>query len=466
MSEYEKNIERLYQEPVFAKGGGVCRSPWDIDWQDEPFSPQDETLISPIKLPGIMKDIWEKGEPTKTSAVYIHVPFCRLSCTYCAFYKKQADEAAQHAYANLLVKEIQSLQNRPYLTRSKISSIFFGGGTPGILSAADISSIMEAIHEVLPLTKDAEITMESSLSDMTEEKMDAAISCGVNRFSFGVQSFDTKIRNAVGRPLPREEVLKKLSAFAKKDALMILDLIYGLPGETEETMRSDIRDAKACGMAGLDLYQLHILPNSPLGKQFKKWGKSLEIAVLQSLFRTAEDELGRSGAANISCTHWKWHPAERSLYNTLSSSGGDILPLGMACGGQIGGVGLMKPMVDAMYSAAVRRGKFLPMGARQSSRYRAFYKAIEGAGDRGVIEPARLAKETVLPADLLLTPLLDIWKSWGLVTEAGGVYRYTSSGRYWYRVMIRRMMHAADYMLFGKPDTKKKAHWGGMMNMR
>ena len=186
MSEYEKNIERLYQEPVFAKGGGVCRSPWDIDWQDEPFSPRDETLISPIKLPGIMKDIWEKGEPTKTSAVYIHVPFCRLSCTYCAFYKKQADEAAQHAYANLLVKEIQSLQNRPYLTRSKISSIFFGGGTPGILSAADISSIMEAVHEVLPLTKDAEITMESSLSDMTEEKMDTAISCVVNRFSFGV----------------------------------------------------------------------------------------------------------------------------------------------------------------------------------------------------------------------------------------------------------------------------------------
>ena len=138
----------------------------------------------------------------------------------------------------------------------------------------------------------------------------------------------------------------------------------------------------------------------------------------------------------------------------------------MACGGQIGGVGLMKPMADAMYSAAVRMGKFLPMGASQSSRYRAFYKAIEGAGDRGVIEPARLAKETALPADLLLTPLLDLWKSWGLVTEAGGVYRYTSSGRYWYRVMIRRMMHAADYMLFGKPDTKKKAQWGGMMNMR
>ena len=148
----------------------------------------------------------------------------------------------------------------------------------------------------------------------------------------------------------------------------------------------------------------------------------------------------------------------------LTQAGADSL--GMACGGQIGGVGLMKPMADAMYSAAVRMGKFLPMGARQSSRYRAFYKAIEGAGDRGVIEPARLAKETVLPADLLLTPLLDLWKSWGLVTEAGGVYRYTSSGRYWYRVMIRRMMHAADYMLFGKPDTKKKAHWGGMMNMR
>ena len=106
MSDYEKNIERLYQEPVFAKGGGVCRSPWDIDWQDEPFSPRDETLISPIKLPGIMKNIWEKGEPTKTSAVYIHVPFCETRCLYCMFYQNPFREEAVSAYAKRLVEEI------------------------------------------------------------------------------------------------------------------------------------------------------------------------------------------------------------------------------------------------------------------------------------------------------------------------------------------------------------------------
>lgn len=92
---------------------------------------------------------------------------------------------------------------------------------------------------------------------------------------------------------------------------MILDLIYGLPGETEETMRQDIRDAKACGAAGLDLYKLQLLQGSPLAKSFAKAGKTLEVPYLQALFRTAEEELGVSGASNISCTHWKWDARRR-----------------------------------------------------------------------------------------------------------------------------------------------------------
>ena len=277
MISYEKNIESMYREPVYATGGGARRTAWDIEWQDEPFATSDTAVVSPLKLPSLMKDIWETGVPTKESAVYIHVPFCRLSCTYCAFFKKKADEREQHEYAKLLCRGIDALAGRPYLTRSHIRSVFFGGGTPGILSAEDIERILGRIRTVFPLMENAEITMESSLSDMTDEKMDAAISGGVNRFSFGVQSFQTKIRNGIGRPLPREQAMERLAHFAKKDALMILDLIYGLPGETEETMRQDIRDAKACGAAGLDLYKLQLLQGSPLAKSFAKAGKTLEV---------------------------------------------------------------------------------------------------------------------------------------------------------------------------------------------
>ena len=110
----------MYREPVYATGGGKRRTAWDIEWQDEPFAASDTAVVSPLKLPSLMKDIWETGVPTKESAVYIHVPFCRLSCTYCAFFKKKADEREQHEYAKLLCREIDALAGRPYLTRSHI----------------------------------------------------------------------------------------------------------------------------------------------------------------------------------------------------------------------------------------------------------------------------------------------------------------------------------------------------------
>ena len=72
MISYEKNIESMYREPVYATGGGTCRTAWDIEWQDEPFAASDTAVVSPLKLPSLMKDIWETGVPTKESAVYSH----------------------------------------------------------------------------------------------------------------------------------------------------------------------------------------------------------------------------------------------------------------------------------------------------------------------------------------------------------------------------------------------------------
>ncbi len=462
-----ENLQSLLSDPEFTSGGGIARSPWDISWDDKPFEARDESLLSPWSAAKELKALWKDGTPPKESALYLHIPFCRLSCTYCAFFKRKADEEAQHRYAQLLCKEMEALKGRPYIEKSHFRAVFFGGGTPGILSAEDMSAILAKLHEVFPLAKDAEITMESSLSDMTEEKLNAAIEGGVNRFSFGVQSFQTAIRNGIGRPLPRDEAMEIFSRFAKKDALMILDLIYGLPGETEETMRADIRDAKAAGAAGLDLYQLHLLPGSPLAESFKKTGRTLEREYLQSLFRAAESELLQSGATNISCTHWKWNPKERSLYNALSSGHSDTLPIGMACGGRLSSLSLMKPMAETMYQGAVKIGSFLPMGVKRQSAFREVYHSLAAAADRGCIAPVDLENACALPLTAILTPLLEIWQTWGLVTKEEGTYRYTSAGRYWHRILLRRLMHSLDYLLWGAPDpAKAPKRWSGMMNMK
>lgn len=190
-----------------------------------------------------------------------------------------------------------------------------------------MADILCAIKKTFLLAEDAEVTMESSLSDMTEEKMDVAIAGGVTRFSFGIQSFNSQVRNTVGRPYSRKEVLKQLSIYSKKKADIIIDLIYGLPYETEETMRQDIRDAAACGIAGLDLYKLQLLPDSPLGKSFAAAGKCLIESEVQVFFQVAEEELNAIGAENISCSHWRMKQSERNLYNTIASGSDDLLRL-------------------------------------------------------------------------------------------------------------------------------------------
>ena len=273
MNHFEEYIAEWYD--TIPEGGGTAASPWKIEWNDVPYKERDTRPLSRLKVLGAMKEVLFNGTPTQRAAVYIHIPFCRLSCTYCSFFKKKGDNKAQHEYVELLLKELESLSDKPYVKKSKISAVFFGGGTPGILSAGDMADILCAIKKTFLLAEDAEVTMESSLSDMTEEKMDVAIAGGVTRFSFGIQSFNSQVRNTVGRPYSRKEVLKQLSIYSKKKADIIIDLIYGLPYETEETMRQDIRDAAACGIAGLDLYKLQLLPDSPLGKSFAAAGKCL-----------------------------------------------------------------------------------------------------------------------------------------------------------------------------------------------
>lgn len=84
-----ENLSSLLADPTFLSGGGVARSPWDIDWNDAPFEARDEAILPPWRAAKELKALWKDGTPPKESALYIHIPFCRLSCTYCAFFKRK-----------------------------------------------------------------------------------------------------------------------------------------------------------------------------------------------------------------------------------------------------------------------------------------------------------------------------------------------------------------------------------------
>ena len=462
---YRKEV--IESEEYQSWGGEFHDSPWDISWADEPYRERKTTALSPDMLAKRLRQVLESGTPSERGAVYIHIPFCRLACTYCGFYKEKADREKLALYVDSLVKEIRSLADFPYVRKSQIGAVFFGGGTPGLLLPSEISRIMEALKDTFHFLSDAEVTMESGPSDMTEDKIKTAIESGVNRFSFGVQSFDTKVRRRVGREDSGDAVAEKLAGLAKKKAGIVIDLIYGLPYQTEEVMAGDIRRALSLGISGLDLYKLQIHPSTPLGKQFKAQGKVQDEIQLQSLFRVAQNGLTGGKAVLISCTHWKMKPGERSLYNTMAAGESDIFALGTACGGKLGDLSFFKPVNTAVYHAAAGK-RYVAMGGQVKGPYRKERGVLSSACDRGVFDLDVLGHETGAEVPGFLMPIFKSWTDWGLLTRQDSVFSMTEAGRFWYKTMTRFLLRMFENGLYGFPgeEERKHIHWQGMKNMK
>jgi len=275
--------------------------------------------------------------PADERSVYIHIPFCDKKCSYCGFFQNFTREEAAHHYVDVLLDELDAAADTPYVQGAPFQAVFFGGGTPTALSDADLSRLVRTVRERLPLTSDCEITLEGRIHDLSESKVEAAMNAGINRFSLGVQSFDTRVRQSIGRIDDRETVIETLRRMVEKQgAVVIADLIYGLPYQSMEIWENDVRTQFELGIAGGDLYQLNVFPGSELARR-------IDAGDLPMLPTTEEQaEYFKRGleivaeypmARRIDTTHWTTDHRERSIYNTLAKRGNDVLAFGSGAGG-------------------------------------------------------------------------------------------------------------------------------------
>ena len=208
------------------------------------------------------------AEPrTGKTVAYIHVPFCETHCLYCGFYNKAYREDESRIYADALIQELRLWRGRPGQDAGPVHAVYMGGGTPTALQADDLRRILKEVRAVLPLANDCEITVEGRLSNFGPDKMEACFEGGANRFSLGVQSFDTEIRQAMGRVSDRDTLIRQLQLLQSYDqAAVIVDLIYGFPMQTMERWLADIATAQSLKLDGADCYQLNVYRNTPLAK--------------------------------------------------------------------------------------------------------------------------------------------------------------------------------------------------------
>jgi putative oxygen-independent coproporphyrinogen III oxidase len=195
-------------------------------------------------------------------SLYVHMPWCVRKCPYCDFNSHTAPEKPPaEEYIEALVADLE--QDLPLVWGRPVQSIYFGGGTPSLFSAAQIETFLSAARARLNLRPDVEITLEANPGTIERDSFPAYAQAGINRVSLGVQSFDDSLLESVGRIHGRNEIEKSLSSLqAAGISNFNIDLMYALPGQSPDQSISDIQLAIEAGPAHISLYQLTIEPNT------------------------------------------------------------------------------------------------------------------------------------------------------------------------------------------------------------
>lgn len=381
-------------------------------------------------------------QPSGTRLAYVHVPFCANHCLFCGFYRNHHTSEAATAYTDLLVAEIEREADAPAVRARPIDAVYLGGGTPSALSATELARLLATIRRTLPLAADCEITIEGRIMHFDAEKVDACLEAGANRFSIGVQSFDTAVRRRQGRRAGKEEATAFIEALRDRDrAAIVIDLLYGLPGQTEAVWREDLRIAADIAPDGLDLYGLNLIPGSPLHRAAAagKFPDAPTLADLGGLYRIGADFLAEQDWQQLSNSHWRRTPRERNLYNLRIKEGGDCLAYGSGSGGLLGRHSYIVAPDLQNYTEGVLAGRKPIDGMSVSDALQPLRNAITAGLEKGrldLADVAALAPDRDVAATLL--PLVRQWREAGLVepSDEDGVMNLTTAGRFWYGNLI------------------------------
>ncbi len=221
------------------------------------------------------------------AGIYIHIPFCRNKCPYCDFYSSVQDKDTIGRYISAIIFELKSRDRLSLYVKGEISAdtVYFGGGTPSLLSGEDFEIIMDSLYANIELSRDSEITVECNPSSSSYSLFCALKRTGVNRISLGLQSSVEHERKALGRSGTMDEVIRALDSCKSSGIDNIsLDIMLGIPGQTEESLEKTLDFCNKSKVKHLSAYMLKIEKNTP----FYSMGDKLNLPDEDSLCRLYE----------------------------------------------------------------------------------------------------------------------------------------------------------------------------------
>ncbi|MDB5107864.1 MAG: Oxygen-independent coproporphyrinogen-III oxidase-like protein [Candidatus Binatus sp.] len=262
-------------------------------------------------------------------SLYVHIPWCQSKCPYCDFNSHAATSWPEGEYTRALISELETRKHATFFVGEKIKTIFFGGGTPSLFDPKSISMILDEANRAYGIEHDAEITLESNPGTVNAAKLAGMRAAGINRISFGAQSFNAATLKFLGRIHSADET-REAARLARRAGFdrMNLDLIFAVPGQTTADVLFDIESIAALEPDHISAYNLTFEEGTAFFTELKR-GRIKQLANddQAAMYATVREEIPRRGFPMYEISNYA-PPGHEARHNLTYWRGESYLGIG------------------------------------------------------------------------------------------------------------------------------------------
>lgn len=373
-----------------------------------------------------------------TFALYIHVPFCAQKCPYCDFNTYATPRAPEAEYVAALKKELQVYAQDARFAGRRISTIFWGGGTPSLLSPIGIGEIHAEAGSLFGIEEGAEVTLEANPSSPSKERYEGYRDAGVNRISFGVQSFHPKRLSLLGRDHSPEDAQKAVKLCVEAGISNVsVDIIFGVAEQTLADLEYDLATAAALPISHISTYALTIEPGTPFFQRQERGLLPMPTDdLVASMLEHIPSYLSSHGFARYEISNYA-RVDERSRHNEAYWIGRDYLGIGAGAHSYVGAYQGERRVGGVRWSTLALPGSYMQAAgtsttvswreelSRDSLYFEFFYLGLRRMVGVSLAEFERLFG---VSAASLYGDVLTELTAEGFIQVAGDIVTLTSTG--------------------------------------
>jgi oxygen-independent coproporphyrinogen-3 oxidase len=395
------------------------------------------------------REVWGKKE----MGLYVQIPFCRTVCKYCPFNKYPWDDGLVKRYLKALKQEMRMVGSLPYTRQREVTVLNFGGGTPSALETGDLLDLLDECSKRFDVAADAEISVEANPETVDEEKLRSLLDWGVNRVSFGVQSFEDSSLRVIGRSHRARQSVEAIETARRLGLENIgIDLLYRVPGQTMDQWQWELDRAVELGIHHISIFSLLLNPGTRLFQE-RKQGKIPEQPpqeVELEMYRLAMRSLKDRGYSHYIVYDFALPGSECDYHNLCWHFPQREYPgLGAGANSFINGYLYTNANRLEDYMGAVEAGYFPIAFGRKLTKQDEISRALVLGTKFFEVKKQPFEDYFGVSIDQWCAPVLRRLEEWGLLENRPDAIRVTEKGKV-YMSNVNKAFYAPEHK--GKPQ--------------